>query len=73
MDSRGVHKNLGRFEFMISIWRNTGNVRDHGVKCTRACGVALPAIPAVSGLASGGACDLDPKPNAFNDDIQASG
>ena len=73
MDSRGVHKNLGRFEFMISIWRNTGDVCDHGVKCTRALVIALPAIPAVSDLANCGAYELDPKPNAFGDDIQASG
>ncbi len=73
MDSRGVHKSPGRFEFMISIWRNTGNVRDHGVKRTRAFGIALPAIPAVSGLASGGTCNPDPNGNAFSDDIRASG
>jgi len=73
LGSGRVHKSLGRFEFMISIWRNTGDVCDHGVKRTRAFGIALPAIPAVSGLANGGACNLDPKPDAFSDDLQASG
>jgi len=60
---------------MISIWRNTGNVCDQRVKDTRACGVALPAIPAwpLPGLASGGTCNPDPNGNAFSDDIQASG
>ena len=41
MDSRGVHKSLGRFEFMISVWRNTGDVRDHRVQCTRAFVIAF--------------------------------
>ena len=60
---------------MISIWRNTGNVCGHRVRHTRAFGVALPAILAwpLPDLANGGASDLDPKPNAFSHDIQASG
>jgi len=75
MGSAGVHKSLWRCEFMISIWRNTGNVCGHRVQHTRAFGVALPATLArpLPGLANGGAYDLDPKPNAFSHDIQASG
>ncbi len=75
MGSAGAHKSPGRCEFMISIWRNTGNVCGHRVQLTRAFGVASPAILAwpLPGLANGGASDLDPKPNAFSDDIQASG
>ena len=44
MGSGGVHKSLGRFRLMISIRRNTGNVRDHRVKSTRSFGVAMLAI-----------------------------
>jgi hypothetical protein len=75
MGSAAVHKSLWRCEFMISIWRNTGNVCGHRVQLTRAFGVALLAILArpLPGLANGGASDLDPKPNAFSHDIQASG
>ncbi len=73
MGFEGAHTSLGRVEFMISIWRNTGDVCDHGVQCTRALVIALPAIPAVSDLANGGADELDRKPNAFGDDIRASG
>ena len=75
MGSAGVHKSLWRCEFMISMWRNTGNVCGHRVQHTRAFGVALPAILArpLPGLANGAAYDPDPKPNAFSHDIQASG
>ena len=75
MGSAGVHKSLWRCEFMISIWRNTGNVCGHRVQLTRALAVALPTILAwpLLRLANGGASDLDPRPNAFSDDIQACG
>ncbi len=75
MGSAGVHKSLWRCEFMISIWRNTGNVCGHRVQNTRAFGVALPATLArpLPGPANGAAYDLDPKHNAFSHDIQASG
>lgn len=75
MGSAGAHKSPGRCEFMISIWRNTGNVCGHRVQHTRAFGVALPAILArpLPGPANGGACNPDPNGNAFSDDIQASG
>ena len=75
MGSGGVHKSLGRCRLMISIRRNTGNVRDHRMRSSRSLGVALLAILArpLPGLANGGASDLDPKPNAFSDDIQATG
>jgi len=54
MGSAGVHTSLGRREFMISIWRNTGNVCGHRVQRTRAFGVALLAILAwlLPGLAN---------------------
>ncbi len=75
MDSRGVHTSPGRVEFMISIWRITGNVCNHRVMHTRAFGVALPAILTwpLPGLANGGRCGPDPNGNAFSDDLQASG
>ena len=75
MGSAAVHKNLWRCEFIISIWRNTGNVCGHRVQLTRPFGVALPAILAwlLPGLAKGGAYNLDPKPNVLSHDIQASG
>ena len=41
MGSAGVHKSLWRCEFMISIWRNTGNVSDHRVQRTRAFVIAF--------------------------------
>ncbi len=75
MGSAAVHKSLWRCEFMISIWRNTGNVCGHRVQHARAFGVASPAILAwpLPGLVNGGAYDLNAKPNAFSDDIQANG
>ncbi len=75
MGPAGVHKSLWRCEFMISIWRNTGNVCGHRVQHTRAFGVALPAILSwpLPGLASGGMYELDPNGNAFSHDIQATG
>ncbi len=75
MGSAGAHKSLWRCEFMISIWRNTGNVCGHWVQLTRPFGVALPAMLArpLPCPAKGGAYDLDAKPNAFSDDIQANG
>ncbi len=75
MDFEGVHTSLGRVEFMISIWRITGNVCNHRVQLTRAFGIALLAILAwlLPALANGGRCGPDPNGNAFSDDLQASG
>jgi hypothetical protein len=44
MGSGGVHKSLGRSRLMISIRRNTGNVRGNRMQSNRAIGVAFVAI-----------------------------
>ena len=44
MDSKGVHKSLGRFELMMLSWRKTNKVRAKRKTSSRTLGLVLPLL-----------------------------